>query len=65
VGEQFRIVVSVAGEFALRSDVAREGVARLVDERRRWAIGNQIIAGYDRLPRRPTNSCRPSWRPGR
>jgi hypothetical protein len=30
--------------------VVREGVARLVDERRRRAIGEQIIAGYDRVP---------------
>lgn len=39
-----------AGEFASRSDVVREGIARLIDERRRQAIGDQIIAGYDRLP---------------
>ncbi len=30
-----------SGEFASRSDVVREGVARLVDERRRRAIGEQ------------------------
>lgn len=42
-----------SGEFASRSDVVREGVARLVDERRRRAIGEQIIAGYDRLPESP------------
>ena len=39
-----------SGEFASRSDVVREGVARLVDERRRRRIGEQIIAGYDLLP---------------
>jgi Arc/MetJ-type ribon-helix-helix transcriptional regulator len=39
-----------SGEFASRSDVVREGIARLVDERRRQAIGDQILAGYDRLP---------------
>jgi putative addiction module CopG family antidote len=42
-----------SGEFGSRSDVVREGVARLVDERRRQAIGEQIIAGYDRLPETP------------
>ena len=42
-----------SGEFASRSDVVREGVARLVDERRRRAIGDKIIAGYDRLPESP------------
>jgi len=42
-----------SGEFASRSDVVREGVTRLVDERRRRAIGEQIIAGYDRLPESP------------
>jgi len=42
-----------SGEFASRSDVVREGVARLVDERRRRATGEQIIAGYDRLPESP------------
>jgi len=42
-----------SGEFASRSDVVREGVARLVDERRRRAIGEQIVAGYDRSPETP------------
>ena len=42
-----------SGEFASRSDVVREGVARLVDERRRQTIGEQIIAGYDLLPETP------------
>jgi len=42
-----------SGDFASRSDVVREGVARLVDERRRRAIGEQIIAGYDRSPETP------------
>jgi Arc/MetJ-type ribon-helix-helix transcriptional regulator len=42
-----------SGEFASRSDVVREGVARLVDERRRRTIGEQIIAGYDRSPETP------------
>jgi len=42
-----------SGEFASRSDVVREGVARLVDERRRRAIGDRIIAGYDRHPETP------------
>ena len=41
------------GAFATRSDVVREGVTRLVDERRRQTIGDQIIAGYDRLPETP------------
>ena len=47
-----------SGEFASRSDVVREGVARLVDERRRQAIGDQIIAGYDRLPESPDELLR-------
>ena len=38
------------GEFASRSDVVRAGILRLVDERRRRAIGNEIIAGYERVP---------------
>ena len=42
-----------SGEFASRSDVVREGVARLIDERRRRAIGEQILAGYDRSPETP------------
>jgi len=42
-----------SGEFASRSDVVREGVARLVDEQRRRAIGDEIIAGYDRVPETP------------
>ncbi len=42
-----------SGEFASRSEVVREGVAQLVDERRRRAIGDRIIAGYDRLPESP------------
>lgn len=42
-----------SGEFASRSDVVREGVSQLVDERRRRAIGDQIIAGYDRVPESP------------
>ena len=41
------------GAFATRSDVVREGVTRLVDERRRQTIGDRIIAGYDRLPETP------------
>ncbi len=39
-----------SGEFASRSDVVRAGIARIVDERRRQAIGDQIVAGYERLP---------------
>ena len=42
-----------SGEFASRSDVVREGVARLVDDWRRRAIGDRIIAGYDRHPETP------------
>ena len=38
------------GEFASRSDVVRAGILRLVDERRRRAIGDEIIAGYQRTP---------------
>jgi Arc/MetJ-type ribon-helix-helix transcriptional regulator len=38
------------GEFASRSDVVRAGILRLVDERRRRAIGDEIIAGYERAP---------------
>jgi Arc/MetJ-type ribon-helix-helix transcriptional regulator len=38
------------GEFASRSDVVRAGILRLVDERRRRAIGDEIIAGYERVP---------------
>ena len=38
------------GEFASRSDVVRAAVLRLVDERRRRAIGDEIIAGYERSP---------------
>ena len=38
------------GEFASRSDVVRTGILRLVDERRRRAIGDEIIAGYQRVP---------------
>ena len=38
------------GEFASRSDVVRAGIRRLVDERRRRAIGDEIIAGYQRTP---------------
>ena len=33
-----------------RSDVVRAGILRLVDERRRGAIGDEIIAGYERVP---------------
>ena len=39
-----------AGDFASRSDVVRAGVLRLIDERRRQAIGDQIVAGYQRTP---------------
>lgn len=39
-----------AGDFASRSDVVRAGVLRLIDERRRQAIGDEIIAGYRRTP---------------
>jgi putative addiction module CopG family antidote len=39
-----------AGVFASRSDVVRAGVLRLIDERRRQAIGDEIIAGYQRAP---------------
>ena len=39
-----------AGDFASRSDVVRAGVLRLIDERRRQAIGDEIIAGYQRTP---------------
>ena len=42
-----------SGEFASRSDVVRAGIARIVDERRRQAIGDQIVAGYERLPETP------------
>lgn len=38
------------GEFASRSDVVRAGIFRLVDERRRRVIGDEIIAGYERAP---------------
>jgi Arc/MetJ-type ribon-helix-helix transcriptional regulator len=38
------------GEFASRSEVVRAGILRLVDERRRRAIGEEIIAGYQRTP---------------
>lgn len=38
------------GEFASRSDVVRAGILRLVDERRRQAIGDEIIAGYQQVP---------------
>ena len=41
------------GEFASRSDVVRAGILRLVDERRRRAIGDEIIAGYQRVPETP------------
>jgi Arc/MetJ-type ribon-helix-helix transcriptional regulator len=39
-----------SGEFASRSDVVRDGILRLVDERRRRAIGDEIIAGCLRVP---------------
>jgi len=39
-----------AGDFASRSDVVRAGVLRLIDERRRQAIGDEIVAGYERIP---------------
>lgn len=38
------------GEFASRSDVVRAGILRLLDERRRRVIGDEIIAGYQRSP---------------
>jgi Arc/MetJ-type ribon-helix-helix transcriptional regulator len=38
------------GDFASRSDVVRSGVVLLIDERRRNAIGAEIIAGYRRMP---------------
>lgn len=38
------------GNFASRSDVVRAGILRLVDERRRRTIGDEIIAGYRRAP---------------
>ena len=38
------------GEFASRSDVVRAGILRLIDERRRRAIGHEIVAGYQRVP---------------
>jgi Arc/MetJ-type ribon-helix-helix transcriptional regulator len=41
------------GEFASRSDVVRAGILRLVDERRRRKIGDEIIAGYQRVPETP------------
>ena len=47
------------GEFASRSDVVRAGILRLVDDRRRRAIGGQIIAGYERALR-ATGSATPS-----
>ena len=37
-------------EFASRSDVVRAGIVRLIDERRRRAIGEEIVAGYQRAP---------------
>jgi Arc/MetJ-type ribon-helix-helix transcriptional regulator len=42
-----------SGEFTSRSDVVREGIARLVDDHRRRAVGDQIIAGYERRPETP------------
>ncbi len=38
------------GDFASRSDVVHAGILRLVDEHRRRAIGDEIIAGYRRNP---------------
>jgi Arc/MetJ-type ribon-helix-helix transcriptional regulator len=38
------------GDYSSRSDVVRAGVLRLIDERRRRAIGDEIIAGYERNP---------------
>ena len=46
------------GEFASRSDVVRAGILRLVDERRRRAIGDEIIAGYQRVPETPEELSR-------
>jgi Arc/MetJ-type ribon-helix-helix transcriptional regulator len=46
------------GEFASRSDVVRAGILRLVDERRRRAIGQEIIAGYQRTPDTPEELAR-------
>ncbi len=40
-------------EFASRSDVVRAGILLLVDERRRQAIGEEIIAGYAQTPETP------------
>lgn len=40
-------------EFSSRSDVVRAGILLLVDERRRRAIGDEILAGYTRTPETP------------
>jgi Arc/MetJ-type ribon-helix-helix transcriptional regulator len=42
-----------SGEFASRSDVVRAGIHRLLDERRRRATGEEIIAGYELFPETP------------
>ncbi|MHB1486310.1 MAG: ribbon-helix-helix domain-containing protein [Acidimicrobiales bacterium] len=39
-----------SGEVASRSEAVRLGLERLVDERRRAAIGRQILEGYQRVP---------------
>ena len=39
-----------SGEVASRSEAVRIGLERLVDERRRAAIGRQIVEGYKRIP---------------
>lgn len=38
------------GAFESRSAAVREGLARLIDDQRRRAIGDQIVAGYERVP---------------
>jgi Arc/MetJ-type ribon-helix-helix transcriptional regulator len=38
------------GEFDSRSDVVRSSLTAFLDERRRAAVGAQILAGYERAP---------------
>lgn len=39
-----------AGAYGSRSDAVRAGLAAVVDERRRAAIGESIVEGYRRVP---------------
>jgi len=39
-----------SGVVASRSDAMRRGLEALVEQRRRIAIGEEIVAGYRRLP---------------